>query len=84
MKRPNIDIAPGTYRMRNGHTAVITTFETLTYATGKFVIWRGRCVECNAGLSWLELGRGSYGAGKSHPFDLMERVAVAMALEVAA
>lgn len=74
MLRSVLAIKPGRWRMRNGHTAEIFTRKDLTYQAGgqtkKFPIWKGRCVECNAPMTW-NVG-GSYSASGNNPFDIVE------------
>ncbi len=64
------------FRMRNGHTAEIRVSKTLTYGAGKserrFVIWYGRCVECNEAFGWND--NGTYAAVGKHPLDLVKAV----------
>lgn len=75
--RPNMELALGSYRMRNGHTADILASETLTYTSCSVVLWHGRCVECATPLSWIGVARGAYAARGKHPFDLVEVLALA-------
>lgn len=74
MARSVLDIRPGRWRMRNGHTAEITARKDLSYQSGgqnkKFPIWKGRCVECNAPMTWNI--NGTYAAVGKNPFDILE------------
>lgn len=70
------------FLMRNGHTAEIRVSKTFDLASGqtdnpdcprkdrKFVVWYGRCVECNEPLGWN--ANGTYAAVGKHPLDLVE------------
>lgn len=69
------------YAMRNGHTAEVRISKTLHLSSGqtdnqdqkrkerKFLIWYGRCIDCNEALGWN--ANGTYAAVGSHPFDLI-------------
>lgn len=67
-------ICPGRWHMRNGHTAEIVARKDLIYQSGgqnkKFPIWKGRCVECNAPMTWNE--NGTYSAAGNNSFDIIE------------
>lgn len=82
-RRPSFTLFAGTWLMRNGHRAEITSSETLTYPSGTFLMWSGRCVECGVALRWLGAGRGGYAAKGTHPFDLVELISAAASVKAA-
>ncbi len=69
------------YLMRNGHTAKIDKSKTLSLTSGQtdnpghprkersFLIWYGRCIECNEAHGWN--ANGTYAAVGAHPLDLV-------------
>lgn len=71
--RSVLQLAPGDWRMRNGHTARIDRKIDLPYQKGKktlyFPIWAGNCVECGEGRTWNI--NGTYAAVGKHPFDIV-------------
>lgn len=82
--RSALTIEPGKWRMRNGHTAEIQRKTVLKYMSGQsdnlddprkertFIIWYGRCVECNEAFGWN--ANGTYAANGKNPLDILERL----------
>lgn len=75
MVRSVLVIAPGKWRMRNGHTAVVKKLLELPYKSGTrsrmFPVWSGRCLECNCGMTWNI--NGTYAAVGKSPYDILGR-----------
>lgn len=68
--RSALEISPGLWRMRNGHTAKIEKLMQLPYGKGKlFPVWFGKCVECNEPKTW-NIG-GTYAAVGKHALDIL-------------
>lgn len=73
--RSVMQLAPGRYRMRNGHTAIVLhpqSFPSKRISDGKavsFVVWFGRCEECGEGCSWN--ANGTYAANGRHGYDIV-------------
>ena len=71
--RSALAIAPGRWRMRNGHIAQITHQKWLEYeSAGKnavFPIWFGRCIECNEHCTWNL--NGTCAAVGKHAYDIL-------------
>lgn len=72
--RSSLQIAPGRWKMRNGHVAEITAGRDLHFVVSgeqkRFPIWAGRCTECSDPMTWN--ANGTYAAVGKNPFDLME------------
>lgn len=75
--RSALDIVPGLWRMRNGHTAKVEKRIDIPYvetATGKpkvYPIWKGICVECAEPRTWNV--NGTYSPVGKHGYDLLGR-----------
>lgn len=73
MARSVLEIAPGKWRMRNGHIAHITGRKNLRYTAGgkekDFPIWVGDCLTCNEHKTW-NIG-GAYAACGRHALDIV-------------
>lgn len=68
--RSALEIAPGLWRMRNGHTARVEKLLQLPYGKGKlFPVWKGLCVECNEPKTWNI--NGTYAAVGKHALDIL-------------
>lgn len=74
--RSALEVRPGRYLMRNGHTAKIERRIDLPYVDRKgkskiYPIWKGICVDCGAPMTWTI--NGCYAAVGRHRSDLVER-----------
>lgn len=68
--RSALNIAPGLWKMRNGHIAKIIGTLKLPYGVGKFFpVWKGVCVECNDPKTWNL--NGTYAAVGKHANDII-------------
>ena len=72
--RSVLKLGPGLWRMRNGHTAEIEKTLALPYKdnAGKnciFVVWKGKCLDCNEHKTWNE--NGTYAAVGKHSLDIL-------------
>lgn len=73
--RSALTLSAGLWHMRNGHTALLEKQIDLPYveaATGKnriYAIWKGKCVECNAPMTWTI--NGCYAAIGKHRNDIV-------------
>lgn len=75
--RSALDISPGLYRMRNGHTANVKSRKDLPYTDSAglakvYPIWWGICVECGEPKTWNV--NGTYSPVAKHANDLMVRL----------
>ena len=74
--RSILNVGPGKWLQRNGHTAEITHQRVAEYQSeGKkkaFPYWVGRCVECETPCTWNL--NGTYAAIGKHEFDLLEAI----------
>lgn len=70
-----LKLAPGDWRMRNGHIARLEKQVNLHYAdprTGgprSYPIWRGECVNCRTPMTWNI--NGCYAAAGKHRNDII-------------
>ena len=73
--RSALTLAPGLWRMRNGHTARVEKRLDLPYKVGTkhktFPVWKGVCIECNEPRTWNV--NGTYAAVGKHGYDIMGR-----------
>lgn len=70
--RSVLNIAPGEWCMRNGHTAKVEKLLQLPYGEGKhFPVWKGICVDCNEPKTWNI--NGTYAAVGKHALDIVGR-----------
>lgn len=72
--RSALNIIPGLYRMRNGHTAKVEKRIDLPYTDTKgkpqvYPIWKGACVECGDPHTWNV--NGTYSPVGQNGCDLM-------------
>ena len=76
--RSVLDVGPGRWKMRNGHTAEIAysrSFDAVRADDGrptKFLVWFGKCETCGEGCSWNR--NGTYASNGKHDFDIMGKV----------
>lgn len=73
MARSVLEIAPGKWRMRNGHIAHIAHQKNLAYTVGgkskMFPIWVGDCLNCKERKAWNI--NGTYAACGRHALDIV-------------
>lgn len=68
--RSALSLAPGLWRMRNGHTAKLEKLLQLPYGKNQFFpVWKGICVECNEPKTWNT--NGTYAAVGKHDLDIL-------------
>lgn len=70
-------IAPGLWRMRNGHSARVEARLDIPFTdkAGEdklYPIWNGMCVECQERCTWRI--DGHYAVTGDHAFDLVEAI----------
>lgn len=71
--RSALQISPGLWRMRNGHTAEVLRAQNLPYGDGKqFPIWVGKCSDCSEPKTWNL--NGTYAAVGKHANDIIGRI----------
>jgi len=69
-------LAPGLWKMRNGHTAEVLRRQDIPYTEGNsrkpaiYTVWHGRCLECQTPMSWTI--NGCYAAVGRHQNDILE------------